>query len=129
MNEEVGETGVNLSGGQKQRVNLARALFSGRPYLVLDDPLSAVDTDTEEALMVNLRRLPKGFMLCSHRLNELKQTHRLLVLDGGKIIEDGVPKQLMNDPNSEFMQHLNAGDFQIENDSTESIEEGDRNES
>ena len=129
LNEEVGETGVNLSGGQKQRVNLARALYSGRPYLVLDDPLSAVDTDTEEALMVNLRKLPKGFMLCSHRLYELKQTHRLLVLDGGKVIEDGDPKKLMNDPNSEFMQHLNAGDFQIEDGAAESLGRGEGNES
>jgi ATP-binding cassette subfamily B multidrug efflux pump len=129
LGEEVGETGVNLSGGQKQRVNLARALYSGRPYLVLDDPLSAVDSTTEASLMKNLRRTPEGFMLCSHRLNELSQTHRLLVLDGGKIIEDGDPKQLMNDPTSEFMQHLNAGDFQIEEPVVEPTDEGDRNES
>lgn len=114
VNEEVGETGVNLSGGQKQRVNLARALYSGRPYLVLDDPLSAVDSETEAALMESLRTVPEGFMLCSHRLNELKQTHRLLVLDEGHIIEDGDPKTLMNDPKSEFTMHLNAGEFDIE---------------
>ncbi len=59
--EEVGETGVNLSGGQKQRVNLARALHSGRPYLVLDDPLSAVDTTTEAALMDTLLARTSGF--------------------------------------------------------------------
>ena len=114
VNEEVGETGVNLSGGQKQRVNLARALYSGRPYLVLDDPLSAVDSDTEAALMDSLRTIPEGFMLCSHRLNELKQTQRLLVLDDGQIIEDGDPKILMSDPNSEFTRHLNAGEFDID---------------
>ncbi len=113
--EEVGETGVNLSGGQKQRVNLARALYSGRPYLILDDPLSAVDVDTEETLMRNLRTVPEGFMLCSHRLNELKQTHRLLVLDEGHIIEDGDPGALMDNPDSQFNQHLNAGDFELEN--------------
>ena len=59
--EEVGETGVNLSGGQKQRVNLARALHSGRPYLVLDDPLSAVGTTTEAALMDTLLARTSGF--------------------------------------------------------------------
>lgn len=112
IEEEVGETGVNLSGGQKQRVNLARALYSGRNYLVLDDPLSAVDTDTEAALMKNLLSGPDGFFLCSHRLSELRLTDRLLVLDAGCIIEDGDPKVLMNDPNSEFNQHLRAGDFQ-----------------
>jgi ABC-type bacteriocin/lantibiotic exporter with double-glycine peptidase domain len=111
LHEEVGETGVNLSGGQKQRVNLARALFSGRPYLVLDDPLSAVDATTEASLMENLKAIPEGFLLSSHRLNELTQTQRLLVLDDGQIIEDGDPIALMSDPASEFSQHLMAGDF------------------
>ena len=113
LHEEVGETGVNLSGGQKQRVNLARALFSGRPYLVLDDPLSAVDATTEASLMENLKTIPEGFLLSSHRLNELKQTQRLLVLDEGQIIEDGDPIALMQDPASEFSQHLKAGDFDL----------------
>ena len=113
LHEEVGETGVNLSGGQKQRVNLARALFSGRPYLVLDDPLSAVDATTEASLMENLKAIPEGFLLSSHRLNELKQTQRLLVLDDGQIIEDGDPIALMDDPASEFSEHLMAGDFDL----------------
>jgi len=111
LQEEVGEIGVNLSGGQRQRVNIARALYSGRPYLVLDDPLSAVDANTEERLMANIMSAPRGFLLCSHRLQELKQTDRLLVLDEGVIIEDGAPQDLMNNPNSEFNQHLLAGDF------------------
>jgi ABC-type multidrug transport system fused ATPase/permease subunit len=115
LGEEVGETGVNLSGGQRQRVNLARALYSQRPYLVLDDPLSAVDANTEERLMANIMSGPRGFLLCSHRLQELKQTDRLLVLDDGEIIEDGPPLALMNNPNSEFSQHLLAG--QLNSDS------------
>ncbi len=109
--EEVGEVGVNLSGGQKQRVNLARALHAGRPFLVLDDPLSAVDADTEAVLMDHLIHGPAGFLLCSHRLSELSRTDRLLVLDGGRLIEDGPPIQLMTDPDSEFNRHLRAGDF------------------
>lgn len=116
VHEEIGETGVNLSGGQKQRVNLARALYSGRPYLILDDPLSAVDADTEVALMQSLLTTPEGFMLCSHRLSELRQTDRLLVLDEGQVIEDGDPKALMRDQNSQFNQHLRAGDFEETND-------------
>ncbi len=112
LDEEVGETGVNLSGGQKQRVNLARALYSRRAYLVLDDPLSAVDTETEGALMKTLLTVPEGFLLCSHRLSELKQTDRLIVLDKGQIIEDGAPKDLINNPDSEFNQHLRAGEFE-----------------
>jgi len=114
LREEVGETGVNLSGGQKQRVNLARALHSGRGYLVLDDPLSAVDTETESRLMENLLANTKGFFLSSHRLMELRLTDRLLVLEKGHVIEDGVPGLLMNDPESEFSQHLSAGDFGLE---------------
>jgi ABC-type bacteriocin/lantibiotic exporter with double-glycine peptidase domain len=108
--EEVGETGVNLSGGQKQRVNLARALYSGRDYLVLDDPLSAVDSDTEASLMVTLCEVPQGFLLCSHRLTELKQTDRLLVMEDGEIIEDGKPLELMQNPHSEFSKQLQAGE-------------------
>jgi len=112
--EEVGETGVNLSGGQRQRVNLARALYSNRPYLLLDDPLSAVDTETEARLMENLLASTEGFMLSSHRLMELTRTGRLLVLDDGHIVEDGDPIALMNNPDSEFSQHLSAGDFGLE---------------
>ncbi len=112
IHEEVGETGVNLSGGQKQRVNLARALYSGRDYLVLDDPLSAVDADTEGRLMTMLLRQHRGFILCSHRLSELSATDRLLVMDAGRVIEDGNPSALMNNPQSEFSQHLRAGDFE-----------------
>ncbi len=120
LQEEVGETGVNLSGGQKQRVNLARALYSGRDYLVLDDPLSAVDSNTEAALMKNLLEVPDGFLLCSHRLSELCQTDRLLVLDEGRIIEDDHPITLMNNPNSEFSRHLRAGEYDEEEMSHES---------
>ena len=63
--------------------------------------------------MENLKTIPEGFLLSSHRLNELKQTQRLLVLDEGQIIEDGDPIALMQDPASEFSQHLKAGDFDL----------------
>ncbi len=109
--EEVGETGVNLSGGQKQRVNLARALYSKRPYLVLDDPLSAVDSDTEAKLMGTLLTEPNGFILCSHRLAELSQTDRILVMAGGCVIEDAPPDTLINNKDSEFNRQLQAGDI------------------
>jgi ABC-type multidrug transport system fused ATPase/permease subunit len=107
--EEVGETGVNLSGGQKQRVNLARALYSGRPWLVLDDPLSAVDSNTEAKLMQTLNARTEGYVLCSHRLKELIQTNRVLVMEKGRIIEDGNPRQLAFNPTSQFSQQLRAG--------------------
>lgn len=110
--EEVGETGVNLSGGQKQRVNLARALYSKRNYLVLDDPLSAVDSDTEAKLMQTLLTEPNGFILCSHRLAELSQTDRILVMARGRIIEDDAPDTLINNPYSEFNRQLQAGEME-----------------
>jgi ATP-binding cassette subfamily B multidrug efflux pump len=109
--EEIGEIGVNLSGGQKQRVNLARALYSGRHFLVLDDPLSAVDTETEDALMGSLLSGSRGFLLSSHRLTELHRTGRLLVMDKGEIVEDGRPRDLLADRGSEFSKHLYAGDL------------------
>ena len=112
INEEVGETGVNLSGGQKQRVNLARALHSNRDYLVLDDPLSAVDTETEGRLMETLIRATRGFVLSTHRLMVLEATDRLLVLEAGRVVEDGNPAALMRDPTSEFSQHLRAGEIE-----------------
>lgn len=108
--EEVGETGVNLSGGQKQRVNLARALYSGRPYLVLDDPLSAVDTDTEGKLMATINDGHDGYLLSTHRLTELDQTDRVLIFDKGCVIEDGDPKLLKNQRESEFSKQLRAGE-------------------
>jgi ATP-binding cassette subfamily B protein len=108
--EEIGETGVNLSGGQKQRVNLARALYSGRPYLVLDDPLSAVDTDTEGRLMTTINDGPEGYLLSTHRLTELKQTDRVIVMEAGQIIEDGKPAELAKDRQSSFSQQLRAGE-------------------
>ena len=116
--EEVGETGVNLSGGQKQRVNLARALYSGRPYLVLDDPLSAVDTDTESALMQTLLKNSEGFLLCSHRLSELNKTDRILVLEKGHVIEDGKPQFLIDKTGSEFNRQLQAGSEMEEHNGT-----------
>jgi len=109
--EEIGETGVNLSGGQKQRVNLARALYSNRPYLLLDDPLSAVDSDTESMLMQTLLNEPKGFVLCSHRLAQLSLSDRILVMAAGTIIEDGEPADLIDDPQSQFNRQLQAGNF------------------
>lgn len=114
LTEEVGETGVNLSGGQKQRVNLARALYSNRPYLILDDPLSAVDTDTEGRLMATINECPDGYLLSTHRLTELQQTDRVLVMEAGKIIEDGDPKLLEKDRQSEFSQQLRAGEPVLE---------------
>lgn len=106
--EEIGEVGINLSGGQKQRVSLARAFLSGRPVLMLDDPLSAVDGATEEALMDTIFANCRGFILVSHRLGELSRCARVLVLEKGRIVEDGDPKLLTAISHSHFSRFLRA---------------------
>ncbi len=111
LDEEVGETGINLSGGQKQRVSLARAFLSNRSVLLLDDPLSAVDADTEQALMREIIESRAGLVLVSHRLNELSQCDRVLVMEAGRIVEDGSPSDLSSNPDSRFSLLLAAGDL------------------
>lgn len=108
LNEEVGESGINLSGGQKQRVSLARAFLSKRPILVLDDPLSAVDSATERTLMDSILGCSQGLILVSHRLAELERCDRVIVLDGGRVIEDGAPKSLAQQQTSHFRRFLDA---------------------
>jgi ATP-binding cassette subfamily B multidrug efflux pump len=93
----LGEKGVNLSGGQKQRLALARALFAQPDLLVLDDSFSALDTATEERIVSGLKlALPNaGVVLVSHRVSTLRLCSRVLVLDHGRIAEQGRPDELM----------------------------------
>lgn len=93
----VGERGVTLSGGQKQRVSLARALLRKPAVLILDDSLSAVDTQTEERILRGLRRAFEGrtVFLVSHRISTVKDADVILVLDGGRIVEKGRHDELV----------------------------------
>ena len=93
----IGERGVNLSGGQRQRVALARALLSTARVLVLDDPLSAVDTETERALVANLRPAVAGrtVLVATQRLSTVRAADRAVVLRGGVIVEEGRPDDLL----------------------------------
>jgi ATP-binding cassette subfamily B protein len=93
----VGERGVTLSGGQRQRVALARAVLSDPPVLILDDALSAVDTRTEAIILDALRRRrgKRTTLLIAHRLSTLMQADRILVLDGGRIVQDGTHERLI----------------------------------
>jgi len=106
--EEIGEAGINLSGGQRQRVSLARAFLSKRSLMVLDDPLSAVDTNTETALMDSILERSTGLILVSHRLDELERCQRVIVLDAGEVVEDGNPTKLAQDPSSRYCAFLRA---------------------
>jgi ATP-binding cassette, subfamily B, bacterial len=93
----IGERGINLSGGQRQRVALARALLSDAPVLVLDDPLSAVDTETELRIVPRLRGALGGraVLLATQRLSTLALADRVAVLDEGEIVEAGTPAELL----------------------------------
>ncbi len=93
----VGERGVTLSGGQKQRISIARALLTDPRILILDDSLSNVDTETEHLIQQALGELMEGrtTFIIAQRLVTLKNADRILVLDGGRIVERGTHDQLL----------------------------------
>ena len=93
----VGERGVTLSGGQKQRSSIARALLKDSSVLILDDSLSAVDTDTEEQILENLLRLRKGktTIIIAHRISTLQEADHVAVLEEGQLAEYGTHEELL----------------------------------
>jgi ATP-binding cassette subfamily B multidrug efflux pump len=93
----LGERGITLSGGQKQRTSIARALMRNPAILILDDALSAVDTQTEERILKNLRGFMKGrtSILISHRISTVKDADRIIVLNEGRIVEQGTHESLV----------------------------------
>lgn len=94
---KIGERGITLSGGQKQRISIARAIIRNPKILVLDDCLSAVDTNTENAILSNLRLIMKGktTFLISHRVSNARLADRIIVLDEGEIMEQGSHDELL----------------------------------
>lgn len=105
----LGERGITLSGGQKQRVSIARALIKEPGMLIFDDCLSAVDTRTEEEILTNLSKIMKNktSILIAHRISTIKNADKIIVLDSGKIIEQGNHEQLLqlNGAYSEMYQN------------------------
>ncbi len=94
----LGERGITLSGGQKQRVSIARALIKDAPVLLLDDCLSAVDTETEERILNNLKDISakKTTIIVTHRVSSAKNADKIIILNDGEIIEQGTHNQLLN---------------------------------
>jgi ATP-binding cassette subfamily B multidrug efflux pump len=95
----LGERGITLSGGQKQRVSIARAIIKNPEILLLDDCLSAVDTETEEAILNNLLQVAKGrtTIIVSHRVSSAKNADKIIILDEGRILQQGSHNQLINE--------------------------------
>jgi len=93
----IGERGIRLSGGQRQRVAIARALLRDAPILVLDEALSAVDAENEAVIQEALDRLMQGrtTLVFAHRLSSVIDCHRILVLDAGKVVEQGIHRELL----------------------------------
>ena len=93
----LGERGITLSGGQKQRVSLARAIIKDPQILMLDDALSAVDTETEEAILANLAQVARGrtTIIVGHRVSSARHADKVIILDNGRIIQQGTHNQLV----------------------------------
>ena len=93
----LGERGVNLSGGQKQRISIARALLRKPHLLLLDDCLSAVDTETEEIILSNLKNLKNETttIIVSHRVSTIRNANYIIVLDQGEVVEEGTHDSLL----------------------------------
>jgi ATP-binding cassette subfamily B protein len=95
----LGERGITLSGGQKQRVSIARAIIKNPKILLFDDCLSAVDTETEEAILNNLQEIckDKTTIIVSHRVSSAKNADNIIIIEDGSIIQQGAHNQLVNE--------------------------------
>ena len=102
----VGERGAKLSGGQRQRIAIARAFIYDAPIILLDEATSALDTESERLVQDALVRLVKGrtVIAIAHRLSSLSSYDRIVVLERGRIVEDGAPRDLLRRPNGAFSQ-------------------------
>ncbi|HNT57935.1 MAG TPA: ABC transporter ATP-binding protein, partial [Syntrophales bacterium] len=92
-----GEKGVILSGGQRQRIALARAFLRNSPLMILDDPVSQLDTETGAAILESLQAYAGGrtLIVVSHRLTAVRAADRIIVLEGGRIAESGTHESLV----------------------------------
>src|SRR5205807_7816899 len=93
----IGERGATLSGGERQRLAIARALLRDAPILILDEPTSAVDAETERLLQEAFNRLMAGrtTFIIAHRLSTIDTADRIVVLDGGRVVEEGTHSALL----------------------------------
>lgn len=115
VNTIVGERGIKLSGGERQRVSIARAILANKKILVLDEATSALDSQTEYDIQQDLKKLLKGrtSIIIAHRLSTIMDADRIIVMENGKIIEEGNHKTLINKDNGEYKKlwELQKGGF------------------
>ncbi|WP_096085613.1 ABC transporter ATP-binding protein [Agaribacterium haliotis] len=113
LEAHVGERGVKLSGGQRQRIAIARALLKNAPILILDEATSALDSEVENAIQQNLHKLMKDktVIAIAHRLSTIAELDRLIVMDEGKIVEQGSHAQLLKQGGiyARLWQHQSGG--------------------
>jgi ATP-binding cassette subfamily B protein len=100
----VAERGVKLSGGERQRVAIARAILADAPILILDEATSSLDSVSEHYIQMALHELMHGrtTVTIAHRLSTVQKADRILVFDGGRIVEQGSHAALMNMPQSQY---------------------------
>jgi len=97
LDTALGERGVTLSGGQRQRLSIARALLADRPVLLLDEATSSLDAQSEQYVQMALARLMEGrtTLIIAHRLSTVRRADRLVVLDRGRVVEEGTHDALL----------------------------------
>ncbi|HMR55435.1 MAG TPA: ATP-binding cassette domain-containing protein, partial [Candidatus Doudnabacteria bacterium] len=111
----VGERGVKLSGGERQRVAIARAILKNSPILVLDEATSSLDSESEKLIQDALKNLMEGktTIVIAHRLSTIMAMDRIVVIEGGKIVEQGSHSELLKVGDGKYQKlwHIQAGGF------------------